>query len=298
MPSHRRHSHKTDKQKGIFTIPELRVAFENIEDMVASMIRQKKSDAEITSALTAEWMKVFYRKLDKNSAKSYVDYVREEVKMGRSPHKTGSGSGSGSGTSKRRGTRKNQKGGGGQDATSSSMPLQGAPLDYDTRPGIYPPAGDIPPKSFGPSTPYIDSGFNVAVPEQGYKHDLEILPPNRLYPTHPGESGKLGLSGGGSRRTRTRTSRLRLRKGTQKGGAPSWFPQALQGAPMARLTESSSPPSVQYTAFQTFNGLPPQNLSPDPSQNHLKYLMAPGGKSPDISVAEIPINLKSDIRVN
>jgi hypothetical protein len=292
MPSHRRHSRKTDKQKGIFTIPELRVAFENIEDMVAAMIKQKKSDAEITTALTTEWMRVFYRKLDKNSAKSYVDYVREEVKMGRSPHKT-----SKSRSSKQRGTRKNQMGGGNQDATSPSMALQGAPLDYDTRPGIYPPAGDIQPNSYSPSTPYVDSGFNTTVPEQGYKHDQEILPPNKLYPTQPGESGTLGLSGGGKAR-RTRNRRLRLRKGTQKGGAPSWFPQPLQGAPTARFLESTAPPSLQYTALQTFNGLPPPNLSPDPSQNQLKYLMGASEIPLDISVAKIPVNLKTDIRVN
>lgn len=294
MPSHRRHSHKTDKQKGIFTIPELRISFEYIEDMVADMIKQKKSDVEITGALTQEWQKIFYRKLDKNSAKAYVDYVKEEVKMGRGSRKTGH---------IRKGTQKNQKGGGSQDATSPNMPLNGASLDYDTRAGLYPPAGGIPPNSYGPSTPYVDSGFNVAVPEPGYKHDLEILPADRLYPTQPGESGKLGLSGGAKRSSKTLRLSKRIGKGrkmnrTQKGGAPSWFPQTLQGAPFARIMESSAPPSVLYTADRTFNGQPITNLSPDPSQNHLKYLMGPNYGPLDLTVAKIPIDLKSDIRVN
>jgi hypothetical protein len=289
MPaSHRRHSrkHKTDKEKGIFTIPELRVAFEHIEDMTADLIKKKKSDDDIQKSLIEEWQKVFYRKLDRESAKSYIEYVREEVKMGRSARKT----------------RRSLKGGGGQDATAPAMALQGAPLNYDTRPGVYPPAGDIPPNAYGATLSYVDKGFNVAVPEPGYKHDLQILPPEKLYPTAPEESGKLGLSGGGRKARSLRISRKKgkrsLRGRTQKGGAPSWLVQPLHGAPLARVFESSAPPSVQYTAMRTFEGQPPQNLSPDPSQNNLKYLMGPNDVPIDLTVAKIPVNLKADIRVN
>lgn len=289
----RKITRKTDKERGIFTIPELRIAFEHIEDMVADMIKNKKPNEYIIKSLTEEWQNTFYRKLDKDSASAYIDYVREEVRMGRSSRKLG-----------RKSTRKYYSGGGQQDATSPSMALNGAPLDSVTRAGIYPDAGNIPPESYGPSTKYIDSGFEVAYPEKGYAQDSMILPPTKLYPTRPEESGHLG--GGrrrksASRRTRKNGKNTRNRRNktrSQNGGAPSWFPQPLLGAPTPRLIASNAPPSVQDTAYKTFMGLPPMNISPDPSQNRLNYLMGPKIDQVDISVSKIPINLKSDIRIN
>jgi hypothetical protein len=287
--------HKTDKERGIFTIPELRISFEHIEDMTADLIKQKKSDDDIIKQLTEEWRKTFYRKLDKDSAKAYVEYVREEVRMGRRGRKMSS-----HGRSHSRKNRR-QNGGGAQDATSPMMPLEGAPLDYVTRAGIYPPAGDIPPNAYGNTWAYVDNNFNVAVPEQGYKVDQLAFSQPRLYPTAPEQSGKLGLSGG-RRGDRTRGLRISRKKGRQsrrqKGGAPNWFPQPLVGAPLPRAFESTAPPTLQYTVARTFDGQPTMNLSPDASQNHLKYLMGPREDVPDLTVAKIPVNLKQDIRVN
>ncbi|NDG33305.1 hypothetical protein EB118_24965 [bacterium] len=283
-------SDKTDKEKGIFTIPELRISFEHIEDMTADLIKKKVPDNEIITQLVEEWQKTFYRKLDKDSAKAYIEYVREEVRMGRRGRKVSS----------RTDTRKNrrQNGGGAQDATSPSMSLLGAPLDYVTRAGIYPPAGDIPPNAYGKTWAYVDNNFNVAVPEQGYKVDQLPFSEPRLYPTAPEQSGKIGLSGGRRRRS-LRISRKKTRASRrQKGGAPSWFPQPLIGSPLPRAFESSAPPSLQYTAMIAFSGQPTQNLSPDPSQNNLKYLMGPRAEIPYLEVSKIPINLKQDIRVN
>ena len=139
---HTRKSHKTDKEKGIFTIPELRVSFERIEDNTADLIRKQLSDDEIAKHLSDEWQRTFYRKLDKDSANAYVEYVRGEVRMGRRGKKLSK-------------TRKNQSGGGAQDATSPFMPLHGAPINAVTRAGVYPPAGDIPPNAYGHTWAYV-----------------------------------------------------------------------------------------------------------------------------------------------
>ena len=284
-----RKTKKTDKERGIFTIPELRVSFERMEDMTAELIRHTFSDEEICEKLMAEWKKTFYRNLDKKSAQSYIEYVREEVRMGRRGRKL----------SKASRKNKKQSGGGAQDATSPNMQLIGAPLDYVTRAGVYPPAGDIPPNAYGKTWAYIDNGFNVSVPEQGYKVDQLPFSNSKLYPTEPEQSGKLGLSGGKRSGRFLRISRKKTKRTSrQKGGAPSWFPTPLIGSPLPRAFESSAPPTLQYTASRTFDGQPPHNLSPDPSQNHLKYLMSPREYVDDISVARIPINLKNDIRIN
>jgi len=294
---HTRKSHsveKTDKERGIFTIPELRVGFERIEDMVADLIKKKESDSEISKKLVEEWRKIFYRTLDKDSAKSYIEYVREEVRMGRRARKMSSSK-----------TRK-QAGGGAQDGTSPFMNLQGADINTVTRPGLYPPAGDIPPNAYGKTWAYVDNNFNVSVPEQGYKYDQTPAAASRLYPTAPDQSGTLGLAGGarstGRNRNRNRNRNRKTlkisRKRKQAGGATSLFPDALYGAPFPRIFTETVPESLPTTAMRTFNGQPPHNVSPDPSQNSLKYLMGPNMGHMDATVAKIPVNLKNDITVN
>lgn len=100
---------KTRKaHKGFMTIPQLRKAFDHIEDFTQTLLHSTKNTDERRQAFQKEWMKVFHRAVDDKSANAYLQF--EETK-GRSKGKT-----------------KKQKGG--------ATPLSGAPLDYSTRPGI------------------------------------------------------------------------------------------------------------------------------------------------------------------
>lgn len=100
---------KTRKmKKGLMTIPQLRKAFDHMENFTASLLKTTKGTEERRKAFQKEWMKVFHRAVDDKSADAYLAF--EEKKQ-----------------TKGKGTRK-QKGG--------ADPLSGAPLDYSTRPGI------------------------------------------------------------------------------------------------------------------------------------------------------------------
>lgn len=94
---------KTRKQKkGVQTIPQLRKAFDHIEEVA----KQGVSISEFQS----EWKKTFHHPLDDKAALAFLTF-----------HKKSKGQG--------RGRTKKMKGG--------SAPLAGAPIDYTTRPGTY-----------------------------------------------------------------------------------------------------------------------------------------------------------------
>ncbi len=104
---------KTRKvKKGLMTIPQLRKAFDHIENYTTSLLKSTKDATERRKAFQKEWKKVFHRDVDDKSANAYIEF--EEKKVGKS-----------------KGTRK-QKGG----QRGGAAILTGAPLDYSTRPGI------------------------------------------------------------------------------------------------------------------------------------------------------------------
>jgi len=163
----RRHS-SSKKLKGIHSIPELRRSFEHIEEYISQKIALKESKEQLIKDLRKEWSKVFRRDLDKKSAEAFVsDKLSKKL------------------TSRRRTLRKRGQtfGGAGAQLANTATPIAGAPNDYTTRQGIYLAPGQIPDKdehlpysdgaksNFGSFTKYIDSGFNVAVPEPGQKFD-------------------------------------------------------------------------------------------------------------------------------
>lgn len=132
---------KTRKQsKGIYSIPELRRLFEHIEKYVDDKIGTKEN---VVKSLKKEWKKVFLKKLETSSAKAFVDN-RMRFK-------------------RRRRTLRNTKGG-----SLQASSLQGAPLDYTLRQGMYLSPGQIPDGVFGNYTEYVSKGFFNPEPARSY----------------------------------------------------------------------------------------------------------------------------------
>lgn len=183
----RRHT-SSKKTKGIHTIPELRRSFEHIEKYIDDKIALRESKESLIRDLRKEWSKVFLKELDKKSADAFVsDRMTKK-------------------SSSRRRTLKKRGG---------AAPLAGAPLDYITRQGIYLAPGQIPDKAghlplsdgsksmFGSFTKYIDSGFNVAVPQPGQRFDP--VPGQPAWPQVPVGMGSNTVhfaAKGGKRRSR------------------------------------------------------------------------------------------------
>lgn len=155
---------KQSKSKShIMTIPELRRSFEHIE----TFVHQHKRSKDLVKMLQEEWLKVFKKKLDKESASAFVNHTVKESGM---------------------------IGGGSQ--------LTGAPLDYTTRPGLYISPG-INQGSYAQVPNYVSSGFWNPEPGQSYDRVIgQTVYPDRT-PAGLGSNTVIGLKmAGGSRRTK------------------------------------------------------------------------------------------------
>jgi len=206
--------HHTKRSEGIYSIPELRRSFEYIEGYLNKKAHTRDSHADIVKDFQKEWKKVFHKEIDKKSAESYVDHVMLQAK------------------STRRTLRKSQTGG--------VAPIAGAPLDYTTRAGMYPPPGQIPPNAYGDILEYVSKGFWN--PEQGHSYDP--VPGQTHYvtsvPKGMGDNTVNFSAKGGKRQTR------KLRK---SGGT--------------RLIPASIPPSILQDAQDIFLG---KQVGPSPDQ--------------------------------
>jgi hypothetical protein len=115
---------KTRKsKKAAMTIPELRKAFDHMENFTMHLLSKTKDATARRKAFQKEWMKVFGRAVDDKAANAYLQF--ESKKKGKTK-------------------RQRQRGG--------TQPLAGAPLDYSTRPGLYAPYGVFPA--------YVSSGLD------------------------------------------------------------------------------------------------------------------------------------------
>ena len=115
-------THK-NKHSGINSIPELRRAFEYIEEYVDAKIDKHESKEHIAKDLRKEWYNVFAKELNKASSDAFVlnraeQREKRSMRQMRSTHRT-----------------IRRKGG---------AAIQGAPLDYATRAGTYLAPGQIP----------------------------------------------------------------------------------------------------------------------------------------------------------
>jgi hypothetical protein len=239
----RRHT-SSKKTKGIHTIPELRRSFEHIEDYVDKKIALKESKDNLIKGLRKEWSKVFLKELDKKSAEAFVSDRMSKKHSSR--HRT---------------LRK--RGGAGAQLPNTATPIAGGPLDYMTRQGVYLAPGQIPDKaghlplsdgsksSFGSFTKYIESGFNVAVPEPGQKFDpVPGQPPWPVPPVGMGSNAVHFAAKGGKRRTR------KARRGGSLTG--SVLSQAF-----THPIPGSSPPTILKDMQDGWYG---KELGPSPDQ--------------------------------
>ena len=165
--------------KTVQTIPQLRRLFEEVEDFVDSHIAKRTSKDTLVKEFRKMWKRLFMKEMDKKSADAFIDDRMKSKKILRH-------------------TRKQKQGGGG-------AVLQGAPLDYTTRPGVYlesnqiPVKGQIPQVSgggFGSYIDYVHSGFWNPQEAQTY----DPVPGQSAWPQPYASTGSNLVKSGGARR--------------------------------------------------------------------------------------------------
>jgi len=244
----RKHTKKSTKTNGIFTIPELRHSFEHMEEFVDKMIHSRETRDKMVRDVRKEWHNIFGKELPKVSAESFIEDRVKHI------HHSS--------------TRKTLRRKGG-----AAMPINGATLDYMTRQGVQLSPGQIPvnghlpisntnQSTFGSFTDYVLKGFGIGIPSIGKSFDP--VPNQSEWLKVPSNMGSNAVLKGGKRKIR-------------RGGA------LLQGSILSQLTNrpfaSSIPPSVGNDLQRIARG---QSVgeSPDQIQQRPPYLL--GEVSPKI----------------
>jgi len=216
-------------------IPELRQAFEHIEQWVRS--RTDKGPG-LVRAFQEEWDHTFRKPVDKASAEAYIEHVRSETPP----------------SVKKTRRRQRQSGG-------TAAPLAGAPLDYTTRPGLYITPG-VNQGSYAQVPAYVQSGFWN--PEVAQLYDP--VPGQTIYPTRTPLGMGSNLAGGGKKKRKG---------GSQKGGSLwSSSMDSIHQLMMRPIPAGSQPPNPAFDAQTGMRGQP-LGQSPDVTQTRLNYQMSP-----------------------
>jgi len=144
------------KKMDVLTIPELRRAFNYIEDYGQTLV--KKPTAQAVASFQDEWQKVFKKEIDHKAAAAYIAHLKDLVQHApkHAPKHT----------------RKHRKHRGGAAA------LDGAPLMHTDRAGVYISPG-VNQGSYALVPAYVDKGFWN--PEQAHQYDP--VPYQTSYPT-------------------------------------------------------------------------------------------------------------------
>jgi hypothetical protein len=188
-------------------IPTLKHSFDVLEHEVAQIIREIDNPKQRVRKFQEVWKKIFGRPVEAVAAEAYLLVKAKGNARGK--------------------TRKAQKGG---------SALAGAPLDFQTRPGVDGVHGSFPQ--------YVTSGlsFYNTINQDQLNKGVGL---SAFEPAVPADMGS-NLAGGG----------------------------ALGDAAFVALTRPASavsPPSVINDIQTTLQGRP-LGASPDASQNHLKYM--------------------------
>ena len=241
-------SHKKNKNRGVYSIPELRRSFEHIERFVDDKIHKKESSDKITRDLRKEWTHVFMKELDKKSAEAFIG--------DRMKH-----------TGSRRTTRR--QGGG--------AAIAGAPLDYSTRAGVYlapesipDKAGHLPlsggaPSNFGSYIGYVDKGFQVSVPMSAQSFDP--VKGQTTWPQVPVGMGSNAVHFPQQKGGRNKGSKRKIRRG---GGVITDQMGATISQAFSHPMGSASPPSMGQDMQDRWYGRP-VGSSPDQVQRQVDY---------------------------
>lgn len=231
---------KQKKHSGINTIPELRRAFEYIEEFVDNKISKHESKEHICKDLRKEWRNIFMRELTKASADAFI-----LERMNHRPHRT-----------------IRRKGG---------AMLAGAPIDSVTRPGLYLAPGQAPdanghmplsnqaPSAYGSYSQYVNDGFTV--PQMGISYDP--IKGQSTFPV-PGENMGSNVVKGGRR---TRKAKKHMKGGNILDTAGSLLSQAF-----IRPIPSGSPPPILQDMQDMWHGKQ-VGVSPDQVQRSPSYLI-------------------------
>lgn len=257
----KKHTRK-QRSTAVQTVPELRRAFEHIDAFAKTLI--KKPTAEAIHEFQTEWKRTFYRAITADSAKAYVDSMRHSE----SPAKK---------------TRRLRHRGG--------SALEGAPLDYQTRPGVYIQPAGLNEQSYAHVPAYIASGFwNPAM-----AHRYDPVPGQTRYVTQtPPDMGSNLVKGGGKKEMR-KSRRLR-------GGAAllnQAFSTDMLSQAISRVMPATIPPAPLQDAMTAIRG-EQLGQSPDPTQTRHQYWMSPMSQAgpANLAVGPINVNLLRDISRN
>ncbi len=237
----RKHAKST---KGIYSIPELRRAFEHVEQVIDEMIHSKESKENMISHIRKEWQKVFHKALDKPSADALITHRMES-----------------------RRTLHSMKGG--------ASALAGAPVDYVTRPGVYLDQGSIPGPDggltktvgggYGSYVQYVDGGFRN--PEIAQQYDP--IPGQSSFLLPRADMGSTVFTPiipsvkGGKRKIKTRKNKKT--RGKISGGA------ALIDQAFIRPISGGDPISHPLFDMQQMSRGAASGLSPDITQHQMNY---------------------------
>lgn len=228
------------------SIPELRRSFEHIEEFVDDKIAQHCTKDVLRADLRKEWRQVFSKTLDASSADAFIeDRMKYRNRRGT-----------------KRGTRR--QGGG--------AVLAGAPLDYQTRAGIYLAPGQIPdarghlplssgaPSTYGSYVQYVDKGFWN--PEIAQSYDPVAGQPK--WPVVPAGMGSNAVRGGS--RGRSRKQRKLRRGGASLVDSMGSFFSQLGTRPFP----AQAPPGIAQDMQSMMNGSR-VGPSPDQVQRQVQY---------------------------
>ena len=199
------------------TIPELKRSFDALEDSVSDILRSGGTPAQRVKKFQVEWRKIFGRPVDAKAAEAYLHVKsRKGTKAGKKTRKAG----------------RYQKGGAAGGGT-----LAGAPLDFQTRPGVDGVHGSFPQ--------YVSQGmsFYNTINQEGMFKDCGIVDITPKVPVSIGSN--------------------------QAGGGV--LADSLQSIISSRPFVSSAPPTFLQDAQDGWMGKS-LGQSPSASQTQLKYM--------------------------
>ncbi len=201
------------------TIPELKRAFDAVESEVNHILKSGSPLKAQVRKFQEVWRKIFGRPVEASAAEAYL------LVKARRGH-----------TNK---TRKAQKGG------AAPAPLAGAPLDFQTRPGI--------DGAYGSFNQYLTTGlgFYDTINQQGM---FKGCGTENITPNVPESLGSNQFQKGGG-------------AGKKEQGGGGWLSDLLS----ARLTTASAPPGVFQDVSDKLAGRE-LGASPGPDQNKLQYV--------------------------